>query len=112
MMEENRMANMGRTMNQDANRGMGMHTGGTASCQELWRIIHETGFAVDDINLYLDTHPCDQEALNYYHYVVRLYREAMEAYEVQCGPLRVDQVRSQNYWNWVDDKWPWEGGRR
>ena len=112
MMEQNRTMNMGMNQNMNQNMNRNMNQGMNQTCQQLWQTINEAGFAMDDINLYLDTHPCDQEALNYYHYVTGLYREAMEAYEAQCGPLRVDQVQSQNYWNWVDDKWPWEGGTR
>lgn len=80
------------------------------SCQTLLRKIYEVSFAMDDVLLYLDTHPNDVDALNYYQYVVSLRKEAMAAYEAQCGPLMVDQVTSTSYWTWVDDKWPWEGG--
>lgn len=82
------------------------------SCDQLLKLVYQTGFAMDDVNLFLDTHPCDQNALNYYQYVSRLRSEAMAAYQAQCGPLMVDQVKSCDYWNWVDDKWPWEGGCR
>ena len=33
----------------------------------LLKIIYETGFAIDDTVLYLDTHPDCEEALAYYH---------------------------------------------
>ena len=59
MMEQNRTMNMG--MNQNMNRNM--NQGMNQTCQQLWQTINEAGFAMDDINLYLDTHPCDQEAL-------------------------------------------------
>lgn len=75
----------------------------------LMQRIYETGFAMDDIVLYLDTHPCDREALNYYHYVTDMRREAMEAYECQFGPLMPDGVRDDNKWTWLTECWPWEG---
>lgn len=80
------------------------------TCDQLLRQVYEASFAMDDVILYLDTHPCDADALNYYHYVVSLRKQAMEAYEAQCGPLMLDQNRSVDYWTWVDNKWPWEGG--
>ena len=40
----------------------------------------QASFAMDDVLLYLDTHPEDQEALSYYHYVVGLRDEAMDAW--------------------------------
>lgn len=80
------------------------------NCAQLLQTIYQAGFAMDDISLYLDTHPCDQNALNYYHYVVKMRNEAMAAYKAQCGPRMIDQVESCNYWDWVNDKWPWERG--
>lgn len=79
------------------------------SPRTLMQMVYETGFAVDDMVLYLDTHPCDANALNYYQQVVKMYREAVEAYECKCGPLTVEAVNSVNSWTWLTDKWPWEG---
>ncbi|MDD3253767.1 MAG: spore coat protein CotJB [Lachnospiraceae bacterium] len=78
--------------------------------QQLW-MVYQTGFALDDIKLYLDTHVDDQDAMNYYNYVRRAHRDAVRAYEQSCGPLTADQVTSEN-WNWVESPWPWEGGSR
>lgn len=77
----------------------------------LMQRIYETGFAMDDIVLYLDTHPCDQEAIRYYHYVTDMRREAMAAYECQFGPLMADAVKDDNQWSWLEGRWPWEGDR-
>ncbi|MCI9502936.1 MAG: spore coat protein CotJB [Hungatella sp.] len=77
---------------------------------QLLSIIDQASFAMDDVLLFLDTHPCDQGALNYYQYVSKMRREAKEAYEASYGPLTVDHVHSNQYWTWVQGKWPWEGG--
>ena len=79
------------------------------NCSALLRKVYEASFAVDDVILYLDTHPDDQDALNYYQYVSELRKQAMDAYEAQCGPLMIDEVRSDNYWTCVNNPWPWEG---
>lgn len=79
------------------------------SARTLMQRVYETGFAVDDMVLYLDTHPCDRDALAYYQQVVKMYREAVEAYECQCGPLTAEAVRSLDSWTWLTEKWPWEG---
>lgn len=34
--------------------------------KKLLRYIQEVSFAIDDVVLYLDTHPYDEEALKYY----------------------------------------------
>ena len=79
------------------------------SPRALKQMVYETGFAVDDMELYLDTHPCDTNALNYYQQLVKMNREAVRAYESQCGPLTAEAVNSVDNWTWIADKWPWEG---
>ena len=53
------------------------------NCSALLRKVYEASFAVDDVILYLDTHPDDQDALNYYQYVSELRKQAMDDYEDQ-----------------------------
>ena len=45
------------------------------------------GFACVDASLYLDTHPDDAEALAYFKEHDRIYREAVEEYSRNYGPL-------------------------
>jgi len=78
----------------------------------LMDIINQASFAMDDILLYLDTHPCDQAALDYYRRVASARMNAMNAYQANYGPLMVDQVHNGNDWTWMKGKWPWEGGRQ
>lgn len=75
----------------------------------LMERINQAGFAMDDVLLFLDTHPNDLNALNYYHYVAQMRKEATNAYESQFGPLTVDDVQSTGNWTWLTDRWPWEG---
>ncbi|MCC8060049.1 MAG: spore coat protein CotJB [Clostridiales bacterium] len=79
-------------------------------CEQLMQKVYENGFAVDDILLYLDTHPDDEAALQYYYYVRNAYLDAKAAYEQNCGPLTVDREGSEK-WSWVNGPWPWEGGK-
>ena len=41
---------------------------------------------------------------------MQMRKEAMEAYQSQCGPLMADQTRSDSRFLWVEGPWPWEGG--
>ena len=50
---------------------------------KLFRIIQMYGFALDEINLYLDTHPKCQDGLDYYHRYSALKKEAVEEYKPQ-----------------------------
>lgn len=77
--------------------------------EELLQFIYETGFAIDDIVLFLDTHPDDEKALAYYHKYKTLHDEAMKEYAKNYGPLLKTQVNSENCWTWNAEPWPWEG---
>lgn len=79
--------------------------------EALLKKVYETGFALDDIILYLDTHPTDMEAMNYYRFVRQANEEAIKSYEQMFGPLKADSVMGDS-WNWLDSPWPWEGGKQ
>jgi spore coat protein JB len=65
-------------------------------------------FAIDEIKLYLDTHPNCRNGLEYYHKYKKLYREAVDEYVRIYGPLTADSVESKDCWTWVNEPWPWE----
>lgn len=79
------------------------------SREQLFRIITESSFALDDTIEFLDTHPDNQEALNYYHHYQKIYKEALKEYQECYGPINQKDVRQSNYWTWVQTPWPWEG---
>lgn len=74
--------------------------------------INEVSFAVNDIALYLDTHPDDENALAYYREKVMVRNEALREYASHYGPLTIDTANDDcsRQWNWVMQPWPWEGG--
>lgn len=70
-------------------------------------------FAAIDLNLFLDTHPRDEQALAEYaraqDAVMRLKRE----YEEKYGPLvnfghASSLGRRMPRWQWLNEPWPWE----
>jgi len=79
------------------------------SRDQMMQKVYETGFALDDLLLYLDTHPDDAQAMEYYRYAQNANREAIKAYENVYGPLMMNHVTSNN-WSWMKSPWPWEGG--
>ena len=76
--------------------------------KQLLMYIDQVSFAIDDLILFLDTHPCDREALDYYHKLVAMREEATKKYTCEFGPLEVTQVQSECSWDWVNAPWPWE----
>ena len=49
--------------------------------------IQELSFACVDLNLYLDTHPDDANAVNMYNSFSKQLNEAIRNYECKYGPL-------------------------
>lgn len=76
--------------------------------EKLMKVINSVSFALNDIVLYLDTHPTDQEALEQYDKYKAIRRQAVKEYTVAYGPLNNDNVVSTGKWAWVKAPWPWE----
>jgi spore coat protein JB len=72
--------------------------------------IYELGFAIDDITLYLDIHPNDMRALNYYHEIHENYKRFWKEYNENYAPLTDRTVTNKTSWNWNKERMPWEGG--
>lgn len=77
---------------------------------KLYACIMATSFVMDDLRLFLDTHPTDQAALDYWERVQRVRHEAVMEYTKCFGPINMYHVDVDKKWDWVDEPWPWEGG--
>lgn len=65
-------------------------------------------FAVQELALYLDTHPEDTEALELYRQYQQLYQKVSQAYEREKRPLNHAAPDQGDTYAWLDDPWPWE----
>lgn len=62
-----------------------------------------------DLNLYLDTHPWDKQALMYFNRHSAQLMERKHAYEAKYGPLLgFGFSPSPDEWRWIMSPWPWE----
>ena len=77
----------------------------------LLQNVYETGFAMDEATLYLDTHPKCPMAMQYFQNARRMNEQAIRAYEKENGPLLIANAEADT-WNWIQGPWPWEGGMR
>ena len=64
-------------------------------------------FGIQELALYLDTHPEDAEALDLYRAYQNLYEEGKKKYEKMCGPLN-HMSESDGPYQWLNGPWPWE----
>ncbi|MGN0436623.1 MAG: spore coat protein CotJB [Wujia sp.] len=76
---------------------------------ELFELINQISFMVDDIALYLNTHPDCKEAIEAYNHFKEIRHEAIKDYTENFGPISKYNVNADNYWCWVNQPWPWEG---
>jgi spore coat protein JB len=72
------------------------------------KAVYELGFVMTEVLLYLDTHPNDSEAIEYYAEMRQRYNEAVEAYENMIGPLSFNRTGADNYFDWAATPLPWE----
>ena len=76
--------------------------------EELLRKVQEADFVLYDVNLFLDTHPSNQAALEFFNESQRVYTEAVADYEALYGPLGAFDTDTTQGWLWVQGPWPWE----
>ena len=74
----------------------------------LMRKIMEIDFALNEMVLFLDTHPNDKKALALYHKYADKSRELKAVYNENFGPLTPADNLSEDCWDWVHGPWPWE----
>ena len=76
--------------------------------EEMMKNIMSLEFAINDLALYLDTHPEDQKALNLHNRYCNECKKIKDIYQKINGPLTINYPC--NSWRWIEEPWPWEGG--
>ena len=86
------------------------------SRRQLLKKLNEVSFAVDDLLLYLDTHPTDPKALELFTQVSSRRNHLLKEYSSLYGPLTIDSATDSDLstWQWAQQPFPWEqeGGCR
>ncbi len=101
--EENDNAEMYSTQIQNMER--------TVNCDERMEMIQKIRsleFAINELALYLDTHPNDQKALCLHRKYCKEVKELKDKYQKVYGPLTINYPC--NKWRWLEEPWPWERG--
>ena len=66
-------------------------------------------FALYDLALYLDSHPCDEKAMQLREVYQTRLRQLIDEYEQHYGKFVMTMNDVQECWNeWVKDPWPWD----
>ena len=80
--------------------------------QEGMRMLNDisiVGFVLVDLSLYLDTHPFDKEAMEYFNHYARIKNKMTRDFSMRYFPLTTDLADSTKEWRWGAAPLPWEG---
>ena len=78
------------------------------SREQLLKELSAMDFYTIDLQLYLDTHPKDRDALQKYNAVATQAAALREEYESKYGPLTGARSTSKYPWQWINNPWPWQ----
>lgn len=93
-----------------------------ADRNSLLKEINEVSFMVNDLTLYLDTHPTDSQALEVFTQAASRRKQLLDAYAREYEPLTMNCVcpdsnnqsasctryPSQKHFTWCDGPLPWD----
>ena len=65
-------------------------------------------FAINELAMYLDTHPNDREALELYQAYQKLYHQGMMEFGDKYTPMTHCHPSRGDRYQWLSDPWPWE----
>lgn len=74
----------------------------------LLKRVQVCDFALNDAALFLDTHPTDKDALNFYQKHKEMRKAAAKEYTSKYGPITKSDYDGGDRWTWVDGPWPWQ----
>lgn len=74
----------------------------------LMRSLSAVAFSMYDLQLFLDTHPENTNAMALFEQYRQKYLELAAEYEKRFGPLTAMNGVSDRQWKWIHSPWPWE----
>lgn len=66
-------------------------------------------FVLVELTLYLDTHPSDRRAMEYFNHYNRMKNQMEKEFSQKFFPLTKDYADSNKDWRWGMAPLPWEG---
>lgn len=66
-------------------------------------------FALTDLNLYLNTHPTDTDAIDLFNNIAKKRKVMVDSYQSMYGPITAkNYTNSEDMWDWIENPWPWD----
>lgn len=85
-----------------------MHCENNSCAAKVKRELDQLSFAMDELRLFLDTHPEDKAALAASDEVRARRSAIVKQYERLAGPVNFYEAGGTRSWNWLRAPWPWE----
>lgn len=74
----------------------------------LLRNIAAIGFSMQELRLFLDTHPADATGIALFNKYQQKLSVLTAEYTRAYGPIDSNTANAGSTWQWVKDPWPWE----
>ena len=77
--------------------------------EQLLKDIGIVDFVLVELTLYLDTHPYDCNAIEYFNHYSKLKNHMEKEFSMNYYPLCMSLAESNKEWRWGSAPLPWEG---
>ena len=77
--------------------------------EQLLNDIGIVSFVLVELGLYLDTHPTDRNAMEYFNHYNRIKHQMVKEFSMKYYHLTMDMAESNKEWRWGAAPLPWEG---
>ncbi len=74
----------------------------------LFEEIRALSFVMDELRLYLDTHPKSSEALRFFLETEEKRKGLLADYTAQYGPIDSYDINDDGTWSWLNEPMPWK----
>ena len=74
----------------------------------LMHQLQAVDFALDEMGLFLNTHPGEKEALSIYSKFLKIREQVRNEYIKKFGPIIAEDYQGGPTWDWVHNPWPWD----
>ena len=81
---------------------------GNNNAARVKRELAQLSFAMDELRLFLDTHPEDETALAASNEVRQKREDVVRQYRRLVGPVNFYEAGGECGWDWLRAPWPWE----
>lgn len=78
------------------------------SQNQMLKDIDIVDFVLVELTLYLDTHPTDRDAMEYFNHYARIKNQMVKEFSQKYFPLTKDLAESNKEWRWGNAPLPWE----